>query len=405
MEWAEPTLHTPLPDDRNGRLHDRVGSLLTGEKDWGSLVPGREGVAYQLPGTAWSNPSGEMFCQRAEQSLHPAENGQHISYRIHKQTGGHSLPTVEPTHQRSMVVVHEQEHHTESCPPSRAAEHNSRRGVQSNKGQNRLATLSGDIPSDQQATGPTSSGSICLQTLFSAPRLCELEARPGSNGLRSVQPELDTPEGVCEPPLEPDRQSPVPSEGTEGAAGPRNPTVESTAVVPSTPKHDNTNPDLSAEQARSLPTNTPVQQTRHISAASRVDYLRERYRSQRISGDASKLLLASWTQKSSKSYDSLFTKWASWCSERGSDPISGDISEVVNFLAFKKIISTGLSMRTDQLYPLYTTGWTECRPTPTRRQNPKRGIQRTPTPTTILTNLGCQHGYCLPGQSRGQCKP
>ena len=26
--------------------------------------------------------------------------------------------------------------------------------------------------------------------------------------------------------------------------------------------------------------------------------------------------------------------WASWCSERGSDPISGDIGEVVNFLAY-----------------------------------------------------------------------
>ena len=133
--------------------------------------------------------------------------------------------------------------------------------------------------------------------------------------------------------MESDRQSPIPSESAEGSAGPCNTTVESTAVVPSNPEHDHTNPNLDAEQARPHPTDTPVQQTGHIPTSSRVDYLRERYRTQRISGDASKLLLASWRQKSSKSYDSLFTKWASWCSERGSDPISGDVSEVVNFLA------------------------------------------------------------------------
>ena len=45
------------------------------------------------------------------------------------------------------------------------------------------------------------------------------------------------------------------------------------------------------------------------------------------------MLLASWRQKSSRSYDSLFHKWVVWCGGRDSDPISGPISEVVNFLA------------------------------------------------------------------------
>ena len=46
-----------------------------------------------------------------------------------------------------------------------------------------------------------------------------------------------------------------------------------------------------------------------------------------------RLLLESWRQKSSKSYDSLFGKWVSWGSERDCDPISCSIREVVNFLA------------------------------------------------------------------------
>ena len=47
---------------------------------------------------------------------------------------------------------------------------------------------------------------------------------------------------------------------------------------------------------------------------------------------SSALLLASWRTKTSRSYDSLFQKCVSWCSERSTDPISGPVSDVVNFL-------------------------------------------------------------------------
>ena len=45
------------------------------------------------------------------------------------------------------------------------------------------------------------------------------------------------------------------------------------------------------------------------------------------------LVLKSWRTKTNKSYDSLFGKWHSWCCARGSDPFSGPIKEVVDFLA------------------------------------------------------------------------
>ena len=34
-----------------------------------------------------------------------------------------------------------------------------------------------------------------------------------------------------------------------------------------------------------------------------------------------------------QSYDSLFRKWHSWCREWNSDPVSGPVTEVANFLA------------------------------------------------------------------------
>ena len=35
-----------------------------------------------------------------------------------------------------------------------------------------------------------------------------------------------------------------------------------------------------------------------------------------------------------RSYDSLYIKWERWCSEHGSDPISGPVTEVASFLAY-----------------------------------------------------------------------
>ena len=68
-------------------------------------------------------------------------------------------------------------------------------------------------------------------------------------------------------------------------------------------------------------------------ASSRVAYLRQHYSDKKISGEATDLLLSSWRQKSAQSYDSVCKKWIGWCAERGSDPTSGPIEKVVNFLA------------------------------------------------------------------------
>ena len=67
--------------------------------------------------------------------------------------------------------------------------------------------------------------------------------------------------------------------------------------------------------------------------ASRMAYLREKLSGSSLSEEASRLFLASWRAKSNQSYDSHFRKWISWCSERGSNPVSGPIAEVANFLA------------------------------------------------------------------------
>ena len=58
-----------------------------------------------------------------------------------------------------------------------------------------------------------------------------------------------------------------------------------------------------------------------------------KFASQSLSRAAGDLLLSSWRTKSNKTYDSHFKKWVCWCTERGSDPVSGPVSDVANFLA------------------------------------------------------------------------
>ena len=64
-----------------------------------------------------------------------------------------------------------------------------------------------------------------------------------------------------------------------------------------------------------------------------VAYLQQHYASKKLSWEAADLLLSSWRQKSSQSYDSLCKKWIGWCTERQANPVSGPIEDVVNFLA------------------------------------------------------------------------
>ena len=70
----------------------------------------------------------------------------------------------------------------------------------------------------------------------------------------------------------------------------------------------------------------------HLPENQTLSRVTRRHYSEKISGEATDLLLSSWRQKSSQSYDSLCKKWISWCNERNLDPVSGPIEDVVNFL-------------------------------------------------------------------------
>ena len=95
--------------------------------------------------------------------------------------------------------------------------------------------------------------------------------------------------------------------------------LPSISTIPARPGSDANRPGVSNETGS--------------APADHLAYLRQSYTSQGFSSEASNLMLASWRDKTNSNYGSSFAKWASWCHQRGRNPLLGPIADVINFLA------------------------------------------------------------------------
>ena len=242
-------------------------------------------------------------------------------------------PRPQSAHQGSLDLVPSQEHHPQGLSPSRCSQREGRRGVQDHERSFRVDALQGNIQENSNTVWTPGHRFVCVETDETTSDLCQLAARPTGSGDRRVLEELERSEGIRQPLLALDHSSFMSSQGTSGnhcagGAGVENPSY----VFPTVGDADRDTPQTSQDKEPDS-ANTPSQLPRHTTPPSRVAYLRARFSAERIAPQASSLLLASWRETSGRMYDSLFGKWASWCVERDIDPISGDITGVVNFLA------------------------------------------------------------------------
>ena len=201
------------------------------------------------------------------------------------------------------------------------------------EGSDRLEATSSNIQSDQPEVGSPGSGPVCHTTVHPASTFFQLEAGPTGGGNRCLQPAMGTAEGLCKSPMVLDCQSPITSKepsspGNSCSSGLEGPTLVSSPAG---------NAIRLSTTDSSLTESAPVG-IRHGSdgssaPASRLAYLRQKFRHNNLSESAKELLLSSWRSKTSKAYDSHFRKWLGWCTERGCDPISGPVFDVANFLA------------------------------------------------------------------------
>ena len=140
-------------------------------------------------------------------------------------------------------------------------------------------------------------------------------------------------EGLCQPSLVLSRKSSETGEGPTGSGDISGSSLERSAMVSRSPRDALGFSPVGSSVSGSVSHDLRDSSHELSASTSHVAYLQGKFSSQNLSSKARDLLLASWRTKSNKIYDSHFKKWLCWCSARGSDPISGPVSEVANFLA------------------------------------------------------------------------
>ena len=134
--------------------------------------------------------------------------------------------------------------------------------------------------------------------------------------------------------MEHDRQSPIPCAlPRSSGASTGSTSVESTSLVSHAPPNVGQSTNSLTSTTRHNSVSVSQQHTGHHPTVGRVGYIRQQCERSHLSQTATDLVLSSWREKSTKSYNSSFKKWASWCAERDRNPLSGPISDVANFLA------------------------------------------------------------------------
>ena len=322
-------------DNRVGRLQHGLGSPTRQAIDRWEVVPSRNRSPHQLSRTASCLSGPTVFCQAQQWDYCADEVGQCHGSDLYQQTGGNSLSTIVPTGIDNLGVVCTEEYFSSGRTPTRERQHNSRSGIASNKGSLRLDVESPSLPEDSTANGTTANRFICIPTDKATTKFLQLETRPRSNCDRCVQPELGPDKGFCQSTMVLDSPLSEPNKETNGEGHDNHPSLGIATMVPNNPGDVRGLPkDLAGKGG---PSHTPNRSGLHNeprgTGTSGMAHIRESFESRGISSEASALLLASWRPKTQSNYDSLFSKWSRWCSQRDRNPIEGPVEDIANFLA------------------------------------------------------------------------
>ena len=333
LEREESGNDTTRPSYRIRCLPHRVGSVLRGDTHGRPVVHKGKMSPHKLPRAASGDAGSQNLPEKSGKQTRPVIVGQYNSSGVCKQPGRDSLRPGNEISQRAMDVVPRTSDSPDGTALARERQRQGRHRVETDEGSLRLDVEPIDISLDCGNIPVLGGRSVCNAPDLPTSSLLQLETRPTGRSDGCLPPRLESNTGLCQPPME------LGGKGSgEGAKSGSRPdsggaNMAVTTLVSQSTGTTECNPSENRVSRGGNSANGGSKSGGN-SAPSRVAYLRQHYTSQRLSGEATALLLSSWRKKSSQSYDSLCKKWIGWCSERQADPVSGPIEDVVNFLAF-----------------------------------------------------------------------
>ena len=318
-----------------GHLQPGLGSHQWPGQDRWVVVSAGKNAPYKLPGAASNVSSDQDLCKGSEPLHYSLQVRQCHSSDLPESEGGSPLGTPLRPSSGDLGLVSYPGNNSNIRTSPGVRQFDSRPGVTIDSGLMRLDVESFSVPRYSTSAGTSGDRYVCISAYNSLTSVLQLAPRSGSGGDGCIHTELGSEQGLCQPTLVPNQPLPTPSVSAASKDGHGHTMVEHSTMVPSDPGNAGGLPQAPSQRTRpSDSTNrTGVRNVSRSSSSDCMAHLRDSFTSQGLSGEASELLLASWRDKTNKSYNSLCTKWFTWCQPRNRNPFDGPVADVVNFLA------------------------------------------------------------------------
>ena len=299
------------------------------------MVSGGNSSPHKLSGAPGNVPGSQNFCEGSEQLHYPVQVRQCHSSNLCESEGGDPLRCAVQAGSGDLGMVSRARDNSDSRTSPRVRQCNSRPRIEISSRSVRLDVEPFGIPSYAASAGSSGARPVCISTHNSITPVLQLASRPGGGSNRHLHAELGPQQRLCKPTVVFNKPLPATGVSTAGKNCNDSSLVEHSTLVSSDSGNAAGLPTTPPQQARSGDSSNRagIHNVSRSACTNRMAHLRDSFTSQGLSGEASELLLASWRDKTNKSYNSLCTKWFSWCQPRNRNPFDGPMADVVNFLA------------------------------------------------------------------------
>ena len=324
------------PGDRC--LHSRLGGLLSGVRyeDRRSVVNQRPEKSYQLAGTPRSLSGSTEFFDKEARNTCATDDGQSSSHFLHQQDGRYTLSEALQPCPAAVELVHTEVSNGPRRACTRSTECNCRLREQTFQRFQRLETGPRSVSGSEPNVRTIHSRPVCLIHECTDGGVLQLEAGPQVSGNRCSSTAMGLPPSLPVSSVCTDWSLPAEDsqrEGTDGYSNSSN--LARSDVVSSPPRHvegaPQETPNTQSIDSEPLE-GTTSSSTAGTSDPSRMAYIRRSLSDKGISGEAADIICSSWRTSTSKSYNSCWNRWTSWCESRKINPVSTDVADLILFL-------------------------------------------------------------------------
>ena len=336
LQWQATPSYSVGFDDRVGRVQPGVGRQLPRDLNWRPMDTSGESPSHQLSRAAGGIPSPEILCGHSEVKDHPPAPGQCLSYSLHKQDGRNSLSDLIRPCSPDLGLVHREGPHNSCRTHPGSRELVGRLGVSPCQGLQRLEAEEGNFPTAGRQNRPLLNRSLCLPHQCPTDRLLQLETRSVCSGHRCPLNFMAGPHSLHVPSICIDTPVLGEAEDGEGHSHPDSPSMATTELVPTVARVSDRPPDPTApitghpdRCGGSVPPNGVI----GTPPVGHLDVIRRSYLARGISDRVIEIIQKSWRPSTQSSYGSAWRLWSRWCLQRGVDPLSAPLGDVLEFLA------------------------------------------------------------------------